>query len=305
MIDIHKLDYNSVSIWNMNYTITEYNVNKIKDMFVSELKTSRFCPAKIRDYAEKCNKYIHVSCGPITLHLLYVDTLHENLYKILRTLKHCILIHNFFNMTEAFNIYIMFSPYKRYIYQNKPIDVININGGFTNPNENKIFIIRQEEYAKVIIHEMLHHVKSIHHDHWSVSDIAELKKTFNIAEQTVLIPNEAVVELWATLFFISFMSSEYNIKFKTLLQSELKHSLYQTSKILKKQGNNPWTEYSNAYCYIVFKTILLHAYINNILPDNTPHDITRYLILHKTDLPKYIHRNTPDKSLRMMKLSDL
>jgi hypothetical protein len=151
---------------------------------------------------------------------------------------------------------------------------------------------------------MLHHVKSIHHDHWPTSDVAELKKTFNIAEQTVLIPNEAIVELCATIVYIYFLSSEYNLNFNTLLESELKHSLHQSSKILRKQGNNPWVEYSNAYCYIVFKTILLHAYINNRLPNNIPHDITSYLILHKNDIPKYIYRNT-DKSLRIMKLSDL
>jgi hypothetical protein len=305
MIDIKNIRYHTISIWDMEYQIKELDIMLIKPMVLSKLQEMRFCPSKILQYAKSCNQYLQISYGPITLHYLYIDKLHESIYKILRTLKYCLLIHKNFNMTKNFDIYIVYSPFKRYIQSKGPVDTIHINGGFTSHNDNDIFIIRCEEYTKVILHEMLHHVKKIHNDNWSLSNILKLKNTFNIDSKTTLIPNEAVVELWATISYLSFLSKEYNISFKTLLKIELQYSLYQSKKLLKKQNNKPWFEYSNAYCYIIFKTILFDAYIKNKLPANNPNVITEYLIAHKDVIKKPKMTDNFDKGLRMMKLSDL
>lgn len=288
---------------NISYSIKQDNVKNILHKVLEELRNTRFCPSKIINYVKDCNQYLIVSAGPITLHYIYKDQLDESLHKILRTLKQCILLHKHFKIKHQFNIFIMFTPFKRYICKNKPIDSININGGFTSLQDNNIFILRKEEYKKVILHEMLHHVKDVHNENWSSKCIKELKTAFNISPTTRLIPNEAVVELWATIYYVLFLSFEYKTDFKSLLNIELNFSMYQSSKLLKKQNNKPWFEYTNAYCYIVFKTILLKAYIENMLPPNLPESICNYLINHKNDVSN--EHTINDNSLRMMKLSDL
>ena len=289
----------------MEYQMEQLDIMRIKPMILSELQGTRFCPPKILQYAKSCNQYLKISYGPITLHFIYIDTLHESIYKVLRTLKYCNMLHKQFNMTKSYNIYITCSPFKRFIPAKGPINTCHINGGFTSHNDNNIFIIRQEEYAKVILHEMLHHVKQIHNDNWSLSNILKLKYAFNIDNKTTLVPNEAVVELWATISYLNFLSKEYNISFKTLLKTELQYSLYQSKKLLKKQDNKPWFEYTNAFCYIIFKTILLDAYIKNKLPPNNPNEITEYLITHKDVIKKPKKTDRFDKGLRMMRFSDL
>ena len=300
---IDATTYHKMDILNMAYDIKYDSVDKIQPLLLQELKSTRFCPPKIIKYVEKCNQYVKISSGPIALHYIYKDSLDESLYKILRTLKHCNLIHQDCKMHKHFNIYIAFTRYKRYICKTKPIDSVNINGGFTNTSLNDIFILRKEEYTKVIIHEMLHHAKEIHNDNWPQIYKKELKKEFNISHLTKLEPNEAVVELWATIYYILFLSFEYNVDFKTLLNVELQYSMSQSNKLLKKQNAEPWIEYTNSYCYIIFKTILLIAYMKSKLPQNTPEAICKYLITHKDDI--IIKNEKYDKSLRMMKLSDL
>jgi hypothetical protein len=300
---IDAATYRKIDILNMDYNIQQENINKIQNLLLRELNNTRFCPPKIIKYVEKCNQYMKISSGPIALHYIYKDILDESFYKILRTLKHCLLIHDDCKLRKNFNIYIAFTPYKRYICKTKPIDSVNINGGFTNTSLNDIFILRKEEYTKVIIHEMLHHSKEIHNDNWPSVYIKELKKEFNISHLTKLVPNEAVVELWATIYYILFLSFEYKIDVKTLLNVELQYSMSQSNKILKKQNTMPWVEYTNSYCYIIFKTILLIAYMKMTLPQNNPEAISKYLITHKGDI---IKKNAKyDKTLRMMKLSDL
>jgi hypothetical protein len=304
IFDVIQKEYNSLSIFDMNYKISYEDINNIRVNLLHELGSTCFCPKKIFDYASSCNKYIKISSEHITLHLIYKGILKESIYKLLRTIKQCTIIKKHYELYKHFDIFIVFSPYKRYIVANRPIDTIHINGGSTATNDNKIFIIRHEEYAKVILHELIHHVKQIHNDDWSVNNIQKLKETFNISPDTLLIPNEAIVELWATIYYIIFLSLEYKIPFNILIKKELEYSFIQSNKIIKKQQNRLWIEHTNAFCYIIFKTILLKAFIEKGILLLDPNDITEYLIKNNL-LPYIIKLKDTDKSLRMMSLSDL
>lgn len=193
--------------------------------------------------------------------------------------------------------------------KNKFIKFENINGGYTSINSNEIFIVRHEEYPKVILHEIIHHNPLIHSDKWKKKNIIKLKKHFNIDSKTDLEPNEAIVEFWATIMHLYFISIENNLNIKKLLKDEIKYSLFKSNQLLNHLDGK-WNEETNAYCYIIFKTIMLYNLKDFMKIYHFPYDdtkITDFLIKH-SKLPiikKNPFNKIPDESLRMMIYSDL
>lgn len=168
----------------------------------------------------------------------------------------------------------------------------NINSGFTYLLKDEIFIFRKEEFPKVFLHELIHHDLNIHNDIFQNINNVRLKSHFNISDNTILILNEAIIELWATIFQLAFISIDYNLNFKQLFNIELLYSLYKSYQILKIQKekyNNIWYDKCNIYSYIIFKTILLlnlNKFINIYMYPNKYDDtlLTNFIIKH-SNLP--------------------
>lgn len=305
-MNLEKL-YKSLSTTDIyaSAKISEMNIEK-PNISVYQSLQNDFVSQDIRDYFLKCKKQtiINISKYDLTMNLYYHKDLRINLSQLILTIKRIIITRTFFNINGPMVIHFICSPYKRYFPQKGIISSKHINGGFTDITKNEIFVTRVEEYSKVLIHEVLHHCHYIH-GYFSQNNIQKLKQTFNISEKTILLPNEAVVEFWATILTIKFISFETKIPFKLLYDLELHHSICQSARIVQKQGNKEWDEKTNSYCYIVFKTILL-AHVAEFLKNYTfPYDdtyITDFIINYKnkTKLPSI----ETQKSLRMMMLSD-
>lgn len=274
---------------------------EIKKKLLDELNKSNFTIGDIEKFIEDCKKYKIIKYKNITIHVLYKNSL--NIKLLNKVIKRC----NFITAKEL-NIYLILYPLKRFLpKKNNFIKYININGGYTDITGNNIFIIREEEYPKVILHEIIHHNNNINNNNWDYINTNKLKKIFNISEKTILLPNEAIVELWATLYHLKFISKEYKLNFNKLLKEEIEYSLYK-SYILKKLLKNKWYEETNAYCYIIFKTIFLYnlkEFLKIDFPYN-PDKITNFLIKY-SKLPiikKNPNKNISNKSLRIMINSD-
>lgn len=273
-----------------------------------------FCPEKIKKYIVKCNKCLKVTVDGhnIRFNFYYYNVCPILLSKILLSVKQAVAVKKYFNINKSLEINLVLSPYKRFIPVKKCIAPEHINGGYTSTSEGKIFVIRSEEYSKVMIHEIIHHVSNINHYNFPMNNIIELKREFNISDETTLIPNEAIVELWATMLNCAFISFEFNIPYQKILDIEIQYSIMQSNKILKKQGNKKWEERTNAYCYIIFKTIFLYNLKKFTEGYTFPYDtqyITKFLIDHKKlpTVAKYAKMFSVirgSKSLRMMMLSD-
>lgn len=284
---------------------------------------STFVSPKIKKYIKKCDKYMKVDLkvDKITFHFHGYRDFPVTITKIMLSIRQAIAVKYTCNIDKQINIYIIFTPFKRYYDMNKNILPDHINGGFTTVNENKVFVFRNEEYAKVMIHEIVHHCKAIHSDIFHGHDIMALKQAFNISDRTVLIPNEAIVELWATIFYCHLLSYEYYVPAHKLLGIELNFGVSQSKKMIEKQNGKKWVETSNAFCYVIFKTILL-ANLKKFLKDVTyPYNsgyVTKFLIDNKdskmdamnakgnggVNYRKFFDSLTGSHSLRMMILSD-
>jgi hypothetical protein len=281
-----------------NFLLNEYNGN--------------FVINGTKEFILNIKKSIILEYDIIKLHIYYNKDDDINITHLIKIIKRCYTIIKIYDIKKIINIYVLMSDKKRYFPNKKNIliDCNNINGGFTNINGNKIFILRKEEYSKVILHELLHHVNILNNYDWDDNNINKLKEHFKISKNTLLAPNEAITEIWATIYLILFINYEYNIPYKMIINYEINRSLYLSYKLLKYQGNNLWNEKTNAYCYILFKTILLNNLNKLLLKYTYPYDInylTKFFIDNTVNLKiikNNYYKNIKNNSMRMTVFGD-
>jgi hypothetical protein len=307
-------------IYNINNINDLYNIIKghynleIKDFKIKKESISIFDKFKEKitnkndylnyefasKYLQKCNNCFHITYkyGEINMFISLRGNLTKQMkMQLYKNLYRVYLLTKIYNISTAgssiFNYYIIMNPQKRFLPTKKEelIDVENINGGFTYINKNDIFIIRKEDYNKVIIHELLHHNKFIHKTDWKDDNIKRLKTHFNISASMLLIPNEAIIETYACILNTIFFSIETGTSLKENLKKDQKHSIALAKKILDKQNGEKWVEKTHSFCYIVFKTIL-YVYFNKFLKIYKYHndtEITDFLIKHYAQIRKKTH----------------
>ncbi len=174
----------------------------------------RFCI----EYFDKCNRAYHITYKNINFYILSDKPitikarghLFNSIYRVF-------LIKKLFNIKpiQDFNCYILLNPIKRKL-PNKMGDSIgaaNINGGFTYFKSNNVYIVRKEDYEKVILHELLHHHHDIHFEAWTNANIKQIKNMCGIAEEQYLLPNEAIIETYAIVLNTIFYCIEHNMTF--------------------------------------------------------------------------------------------
>ena len=146
------------------------------------------------------------------------------------------------------------------------VDKMHVNSAYTYMNSNEVYIYRREEFPKVMLHEALHH-SQFNTGNWDQSLLSRVFTKFAISPDTILRPNEAIIESWAELFHLAFISQEYNFDFYKLYAMELQWTLMQARRILSRHvsvpaeagGMSPWKEKSHAYSYYVIRSFFMFA----------------------------------------------
>lgn len=182
--------------------------------------------------------------------------------------------------SKFLEIEIFLTPFKKKFPKIRAdqLDIINVNSGFSNfgcRNSSKITIYREEEWFKVLIHELFHNLNldfsTRNIDKWrdKMGDICEINSEYNIFE--------TYCELWAriinvifTTFLILTERNDFSQKsfreiFKILIVKEKNYSLIQ-SKIVYENiyKNRMFREKSNVFCYYILVGILFNNYIKFI-----------------------------------------
>lgn len=301
--DIKHL-HDSASVYDIYETMSMHTKEGAPEsQILRDIYDCRFTWDDMRKFASECNKTLLIRYRNITYNLYYKDRMKVPFSRVLQMIKYTIVICDYFKIQKSFNFHIFLYDKKRKLSKGT-VSPENINGGYTYTSGNNIFILRQEEFIKTIIHEILHHCPMIHNETFSFDDLHRLRETFGISTETNLAPNEAIVELWTTILFCMLMSCDTNIAWKILYDIEVRHSIVQSNKLLNKHNQmTKWYETTNSYCYIVFKTILLLHYEKLMKNYTFPYDsryITDFLIQNKT-IP---YAKIDNSSLRMMKLSN-
>jgi hypothetical protein len=296
---------------NYNFNINEFKIIKssvsLFNNFKNELLSSsnKYLNYEFAyKYLQQCSNCYHITYNDLNMYVIMRGKLTKRMkIQLFKNVYRVYLISKIYDISKngnyIFNYYIIMNPKRRYMPAKKDelIDVININGGFTYTDKNNIYIIRKEDYNKVILHELLHHNLLIHKDDWKETNIKRLKEHFNIDEKMRLIPNEAIIETYACILNTIFHSIETGTSFKDNLKKDQEYSIYLTKKILEKQGRKKWIENTHSYCYIVFKTIL-YVYFNKFLKIYKYHndtEITNFLINYSHKIYDRINKINKNK----------
>lgn len=276
----------------------------------------KYIPLKL--YLDTLNNCKTITFHNIYIHIIYNSTDIIDYDYINKILKRAYKITMYIN--KIFNIYLVLSHFKKEFNQTI-LNTQNCNSGLTYislisdlPSVN-IYIIRKEEFGKVIIHEIIHHIKLIHSS-FKQSNIKKLKDHFKISPAADIDPNETIVELCATIFHLYQLSIENNSDLYNLFKDELKYSLYKTKQLLelqKQMKDGIWYEESHIYCYIIFKTIIMFNISEFIKIYTFPYNddiITDFIINHSGFLSSLNLKTNPtnirpDNSLCFMVHSNL
>jgi hypothetical protein len=258
--------------------------NNVKLNILEELSSFNFLRKDLLKLVNKYDyfntiKYKNISIKYIPIRDLTIKKMKTVIYRLG-------YISKLLNITKDINIWFIPCKCKRLFPSNREnIEQKHINGGYTYLNSNNIYVYRFEEYAKVFIHELLHH--SVLQLKFSNKQLNTLYKEFKIDKNANLEPTEAIIEVWAILLHLKCVSIENNVSFNKLYKLEVAWNINLSNKI--KEIHNTielWKDDTPSYSYVYLKTILLitwKEFIKITVPYNDK-IITDYLIKYK-DLP--------------------
>lgn len=162
--------------------------------------------------------------------------------------------------SKKLTIHLLLNSFKKKLpADNLPITYKHVNSAFTSScsPETYIYIFRQAEWFKVLIHECFHcfGLDFSHHDNSEVEN--KIKRSFKVHNENGIRVYEAYVELWAevlNIVFISYLKTKdkknYLILFQHLINKELSFTLFQCTKILNHL-NLSYDEINDEKCDIV------------------------------------------------------
>lgn len=178
------------------------------------------------------------------------------------------------NCVKNLVITIFLTPFKK-IFPLKQTDIIgpeHVNSGFSNigcQETSNITIYREEEWIKVLIHELFHNLNLDFASKNIKKWISLLRSKFEIESEYNIY--ETYCETWARILNVaitSFFAAKTNnksiflSKFNMLIQKERLFSLKQANLILKRfKYPSEYREKSNVFCYYILTASLLNDYL--------------------------------------------
>ena len=259
----------------------------------------------------------------VNLDMFYTKPL-DNLKIILILIKiYCLLeIYNIQN--QNFSIVLFFTDCKKQINNNKNLTSKNVNSGltFSGIDTFQIYIFREEEVEKVIIHELIHAMNidiNFRKDFLLYEN--SIKCHFNVSKKNKINIFEAFTESFAVYYNTMFNCILTDTSFQDIFTDEIKFSLLQAIKILQFYklsiddffqkdkcflGNDNWIEKSSILSYYFLKTITIlnmDKFFNQDINNNASY--FKFLIDNSNEFIKLLNKYQSltdkcfDKSLRM------
>jgi hypothetical protein len=290
---VHQMEL-AVNSWKLNQTYQEHILGP--EEFPKDHDYD-YIVEEIRDEIERKKKVgkrysFKIGSRTFTIYAIYPysGNLPANLYQRLdaaiRRMYIWLFIADHFSESECsphLSIYWYLTKHKKVLpRENCVIDRVHVNTGFTMAcptSANSLYIFREEEWFKVLIHESFH---SLGLDFAKMSEDLANRAMFSIFPvHCDLRFAEAYTECWAEIIHVIFLSvSEYPCKdtavdihklIKTIehkMTEERMFSLFQLSKVLKHNhleytdlfSPNSYKESSNVFSYYVLKSIFIFFY---------------------------------------------
>lgn len=254
-IDKNSLLYNKIklhlknikSINFQNYQIEKTNINKHK---LNKMIDTMWVYYGVKDELSKLDKEYVISWNNNNIYLKCTTNKFD---KINKRLPYLIRMINYIkgNNIEKLDIYLILSPLKKYIDNNKKISPKNINSGYTDTLDRYIFIWREEEFEKVLFHELIHFFNHDHRDE-TFDHYSEYDSLF-----------EAITDFKAIIYNLIYISNVTKADLIKLINYEFSFMSNQGNMIYQIIKNHNPKLVSPAFSYFVLKTMLLNYCVSN------------------------------------------
>lgn len=186
-----------------------------------------------------------------TLHLWTQDT--KKVTSIAETVERILL---WMDVPQGFIVNLWLQDDPRVVKADEWPSRRTVNGGWTIPNTNEVFVYREEEWERVLLHELIHALGM----DWKM-DSTPLP-CWNV--QGNLAPH--LFEAWTELYAEWLYCAWFNI----LWETQRKHQDKQALQILARNRGAKWDENTNVFAYYILKAALA-PHIEFLLPFQMGH----------------------------------
>jgi hypothetical protein len=253
--------------YNINKNCKELNeLNELNEYFISNKFVSKDVLSELQNNNIN-NIVINNKLYYLSLYYYDIDNIDEYLKNIIIIIHFINKINLYFNYDFIkFNVIIFLGNCKKYINFDEPIiHPINMNSGSCVPLDY-LNVWRKEEYEKVLIHELLHFIKTDFFSHDAKNLENKIKKII-LYENTNSI-NESYNETLAGILNMCYKSIKYSININKIYEFELNFLYIQTAKLILLFNGDSIKDLfdkkiiikqtTSALSYIIFKMILFH-----------------------------------------------
>lgn len=247
--------------------------NTEKNVLREELLKSQYTLPKVQSYLAKCIHRTRFTMGRIVIDVMcnkISKGLHEQVIRSLYRANATIACFGGIDSASGIRVVLLpiHAPRQKPNAVQDTIEPEHVNGGYTYVHGNTVYIYRLEEWPKVMLHELIHHIPKIQNIRWTPKMLADMYHIFEIDNagcpvhcSTLLEPTEAVVEAWAIFLHTAYMSHEMNKDFYKLLRDEIHWNDAHIAWIMHKKARmhmvEGWKEGTHVFSYIVLRGILL------------------------------------------------
>lgn len=236
---------------------------ELQNNYTNEIVSTIDIRSNLERLFSKKKHYVVMTCKNIKI--AYVPAKSVTQKRIRRLMRHLSIVANMFKLVDNiyFTMLLCDMPPRAFPENGEQFERKHINGVYIYANTKKVFVYRLDDFEKVAIHELLH---------------------ASILDTHQLYPNEAVIEAWATMMYMSLYSIEHNIPFRKLYNNELQRRLSLSHQLLRYQEKYMpvWKENTPAYSYIRLCTCIMF-YWNTFYKISYPYDansVADFLLKH-------------------------
>lgn len=188
--------------------------------------------------------------------IMYIKCNEDKLVKILNRLPTLLKMMNYINNNEKhLKIYLILSNLKKDIDFSKNLEAKQINSGYSDIRDKYIFIWREEEFEKLLFHELIHLLDKDHRD-----EIYDLDRYNDKSFYEALTDTKAI---YYNLIYLSILT-KYDIQ--NLLTIELSFIINQAN-FMNDLLNKKYKEISGVTSYYILKSKIFKYILSNKMND--------------------------------------
>ena len=270
------------------YTIPE---NKIKRLIETE-----WVSHEVINNLQTLDTNYKITWNYKTTHNIYLKCTKEKYNSFFKRINILLNVINYlydkktYEENKPINMYLVLTPLEKNLEIDSIIGPKNINSGYTDFNENEIFIWREEEFEKVILHELIHYI-DMDNRHIKFNDNVLIHNVNNFKSYF-----EAFTDFWGIIYHLIYVSLVTERSINSLLQIEFKFMENQANLMNNFFELNNWehkkeiNQNTPAFSYFIIKYMIFEKVINsnNITLLDNPYELILNILSNRFKTNKFI-----------------